>query len=46
MLAAMRCRGYCGQFYLLRHFHYRARDGGFMAAGVAAAALVAWGAWS
>lgn len=42
VLAAMRCRGYHGEFYLLHHFAYHRRDLWFTAAGFAAALLLAW----
>lgn len=46
VLAAMRCRGYRGQFHLLHHFHYHRRDVWFTSAGLATALLLAWSAWS
>lgn len=43
ILAAMKCRGYRGEFYLLHHFHFHPRDAGFAAAGLALAALLVYG---
>ncbi len=45
ILAAMRCRGYRGEFYLLHHFQFRSADAVFALTGLAlAAGLAAWGA--
>lgn len=43
ILAAMKCRGYRGEFYLLHHFHFHPHDAGFAAAGLALAALLVYG---
>lgn len=41
--AAMKCRGYRGEFYLLHHFHYHPRDAWFAATGLALGALLVYG---
>jgi cobalt/nickel transport system permease protein len=44
VLAAMKCRGFRGEFFVLRHFHWRASDSAFsVAAAAAIAGLVVWG---
>ncbi len=45
IMAAMRCRGFRGQFHVWRHFHFSARDGVFLlgaAALFATCALLEW----
>ena len=46
VLDAMKCRGYAGRFYVLRHFHARASDAAIGAAGALAAVALAWLEWA
>lgn len=43
VLAAMKCRGYRGDFYLLHHFHYQPTDAGIVFAALFAAAVIILG---
>lgn len=45
VLAAMKCRGFHGRFYMLRHFRYHAVDGMFAAAALAVFSALGWGTW-
>jgi cobalt/nickel transport system permease protein len=45
IVAAMKCRGFRGRFYLLDHFALTRRDLGFAAATAAFFALMAWVEW-
>lgn len=40
VLAAMKCRGYRGEFYLLHHFHYRPIDAWIVFAALFAATII------
>jgi len=46
IVAAMKCRGFRGRFYLLDHFAYSGRDGWFAATSLAVLAAMAWLEWS
>lgn len=46
IVAAMKCRGFRGRFYLLDHFALTRRDLGFAVATAAFFALVAWVEWT
>lgn len=46
VLAAMKCRGFRGEFFLLHHFHYRQRDAWFGLAGALAALILACAPWT
>ncbi len=45
IVAAMKCRGFCGRFHLLDHFAWTRRDTAFAALGAAVLALLAIGEW-
>ena len=46
VLAAMKCRGFRGEFHLLHHFHFRRVDAWFGLAGAAALAMLAIWEWA
>lgn len=46
VLAAMKCRGFRGEFYLLHHFHFRTVDAWFGLAGAAVLAILAVWEWA
>lgn len=45
IVAAMKCRGFRGQFYVLHHFAFQRRDGAFGALMLGALCLLGWGEW-
>lgn len=45
VLAAMKCRGFRGHFYLLDHFHFSRRDVPFALAAASALTALAWLEW-
>ncbi|MFP4058223.1 MAG: cobalt ECF transporter T component CbiQ [Candidatus Brocadiia bacterium] len=45
VLAAMKCRGFRGQFHLLDHFAFARRDLAFALGSALVLGLLAWGAW-
>jgi len=45
IVAAMKCRGFRGRFYLLDHFHYHASDLPFAVISLGILAALAWGEW-
>jgi cobalt/nickel transport system permease protein len=45
IVAAMKCRGFCGRFHLLDHFAWARRDTAFAALVAAVLALLAIGEW-
>lgn len=45
IVAAMKCRGFCGRFYLLDHFAFSARDVAFSAVVLLAVSLIAFLEW-
>jgi cobalt/nickel transport system permease protein len=45
VVAAMKCRGFRGHFYLLDHFHFSRRDVPFALAAVFALTALAWLEW-
>jgi cobalt/nickel transport system permease protein len=46
ILAAMKCRGYRGEFHLLHHFHFRPVDALFMFIGIDLALALAVWSWA
>ncbi|HMP74894.1 MAG TPA: energy-coupling factor transporter transmembrane component T [Kiritimatiellia bacterium] len=46
ILAAMKCRGYRGEFFLLHHFHFRPADALFLFIGIDLAVLLALWNWA
>ncbi len=46
VLAAMKCRGFRGEFHLLHHFHFRRRDAWFGLAGALALLMLAAWEWT
>lgn len=46
VIAAMKCRGFRGEFHLLRHFHFHRRDAWFGLAGALALLILACWEWS
>ena len=46
VLAAMKCRGFRGEFHLLHHFHFRRRDAWFGLAGALAVLMLAAWEWT
>jgi len=46
VLAAMRCRGFRGEFYVLDHFSLHRLDAAFVAVGAAALIGLAWVEWA
>jgi cobalt/nickel transport system permease protein len=46
VLAAMKCRGFTGRFYMIDHFVLRRRDAVFAALAVAALAVMLWMEWA
>ena len=46
ILAAMKCRGYRGEFFLLHHFHFRSVDAWFLFIGIDLAVLMALWSWA
>jgi cobalt/nickel transport system permease protein len=45
IVAAMKCRGFRGRFYLLDHFHFRWSDLPFAVVSLLVLAALAWGEW-
>ena len=45
IVAAMKCRGFRGRFYVLDHFKFRGRDALFGALALATLAVLAWVEW-
>ena len=45
ILAAMKCRGFRGRFYLLDHFRMRAADAAFAAVSAAVLLALGWAEW-
>jgi cobalt/nickel transport system permease protein len=46
IVAAMKCRGFRGRFYLLDHFAFSRRDGWFISAAVSVLVMLAVLEWS
>ena len=46
IVAAMKCRGFRGRFYLLDHFAFSVRDALFGAASMVVLLVLAWAEWS
>jgi cobalt/nickel transport system permease protein len=46
ILAAMKCRGFRGRFYVLRHFAFAGRDAVFGALSMAGLLTLSWMAWA
>ena len=45
IIAAMKCRGFCGRFYVLHHFAFAGRDAAFGALSLVGLLALGWMAW-
>jgi len=45
IVAAMKCRGFAGRFYVLHHFHFTRYDWPFAAVSIVVVLLLVWGQW-